>query len=266
MEQLFVNKIIQFGQNAGGEVLSGILLVILYIIILFLWKYYSKEGLYLYNILAIIVANIQVLKVTPFWLSPEPVALGTLLFATTFLVSDILTEHYGIEVAHQGIKLSFMAQIIMTILMLITAAYPSPGGITGIAADKTMIDSVQAGLYTLFAPSIRILAASLIAYYISQWVDIKIFKYLKNYTNKKLLWLRVNVSTLLSGLLDNILFSLFAWVIFSPAPVSVQSLIFTYILGTYVARVVVSITSTPIIYLSYKFFPREIKCHSPLNS
>ena len=80
-----------------------------------------------------------------------------------------------------------------------------------------------------------------------------------------MLWFRLNVSTLLSGLLDNILFSVLAWVIFSPTPISIQSLVFTYILGTYVARVVVSITSTPIIYLSYKFFPKEAKCHSPLN-
>lgn len=256
MEHLLLNNLISLAQHNGSEILSAILLVVLYFIILILWKLYAKEGLYLYNILAVVAANIQVLKITPFWLTPEPIALGTLLFSTTFLVSDILTEHYGVEVAKRGIALSFIAQIIMTVFMLITICYPSEGGVDGIV-DGVLIDPIQASLYALFAPSLRILSASLIAYYISQWIDIKIFKFLKDYAKGKMLWFRLNVSSLVSGLVDNILFSYLAWVLFSPNPVSMKSLIFTFILGTYAARVVVSLTSTPIMYLSYKFFPAK---------
>jgi queuosine precursor transporter len=223
--------------------------------ILMLWRFFGKDGIYLYNILAVIVANIQVLKVAPSILTGEPLALGTLVFATTFLTSDIITEHYGTNVAKRGIKLSFFAQIIVTVLMLFTLAYPSPGGVTGFDNNRSLIDLVQASLYTLFTPSLRILTASLTAYYISQWVDIKIFKALKDYTGEKLLWLRYIGSTLISGLIDNIIFSLLAWVILSPDPVSFKTLFFTYILGTYLARIIVSLTSTPIIYMTYRFLP-----------
>ncbi len=263
METL-ISDFISLGQAAGSEVLSVCFLMILYIAILFLLKFFSKEGLYLYNILAVIIANIQVLKLTSFWLISEPVALGTLLFATTFLATDILNEHFGIEAAKEGIKLSFAAQIIMTILMTVTISYPSIGGITGLSNDNRVIDSVQAGLYSLFAPSARILLASLLAYYISQWVDIRIFSYLKRL--KSLLWFRSNLSTLFAGLVDNILFSSLAWVILSPSPVSAKTLFFTYIFGTYIATVIVSITSTPIIYLSYKFLPKTQLCLSHSNT
>ena len=80
---------------------------------------------------------------------------------------------------------------------------------------------------------------------------------MKNISNGKLLWLRSVVSTMISGLMDNFIFSLLAWVILSPQPVSFQTLIIAYVFATYVARVVVSITSTPIIYLTYKFAPNK---------
>ncbi len=248
METLIVDRFIEFGNAAGGELLSGLLLIVCYFLILFLWRFYSIHGLYLYNIFAVVVANIQVLKTTQFFLTSEPIALGTLLFATTFLVSDIITEHHGLVPARRGIVLSFLAQVLMTIFMAFTLAYPYN-------ANDAEATTVQLALYTLFAPSLRLLIASLSAYCISQWIDIKIFKALKDYTHKKFLWLRINVSTLIAGFMDNIIFSVLAWVLLSSNPVSFSVLIFTYILGTYMARVVVSITSTPIIYLTYKFYP-----------
>lgn len=256
MEKIFIDKFIEIGASVGGECLSAGLLAICYISILMLWRYFSTSGLYLYNIVAVIAANIQVFKTTPFFFSPEPVALGTLLFATTFLVSDILTEHKGLKVAQTGITLSFLAQIIMSVLMIITLAYPMEG-----ASDSEFsqhhVKAVQLSMYTLFAPSLRILLASLVSYLISQWVGIVIFKKLKTFTHNKLLWLRINASTLISGFIDNVLFSLLAWVVLSSHPVSLSTLIFTYILGTYVARVVVSVTSTPVIYLTHKFYPKK---------
>jgi len=57
-------------------------------ILLFL-KLFGYVGLYVYSALAVIIGNIQVLKTVDFFYSPEPVALGTVLFASTFLCTDI---------------------------------------------------------------------------------------------------------------------------------------------------------------------------------
>ncbi len=219
---------------------------------LLLWAMWRENGLYLYNILAIVAGNIQVLKVTPFVFSPEPVALGTLLFATSFTASDILTEHHGPKAAKLGVKLSFAAQFIMTIYMAVTLVYQNPiGDFKGVDDSGNVAYPVQYALYTIFVPSVRILVASLIAYYISQFIDINVFKYIRTATHNRYLWLRTNVSTMASGLIDNIIFSSLAWVILSPDPVSMESLIFTFILGTYGSRVIISITSTPVLYMTY---------------
>lgn len=196
--------------------------------------------------MATITANIQVLKVAEFGFSPEPVALGTVIFATVFLVSDIITEHYGKKAAQQGVWLSFAMQIFMTIFMLLTIGHhPLPG------------DVAHTAIETLFLPSPRLLIASLTAFAISQFFEIQIFYRFQIATAGKMLWLRANVSSIMAALLDNVIFSTIAWVILAPNPVTLKSLMFTYILGTYLARVIVSLMSTPIIYLSYKCLPKN---------
>lgn len=250
MDSTVIRCLAEISHFSSSEFLSAVMLLMCYMVMLMLWRTWREDGLYLYNVLAIVIGNIQVLKLTPSVFSPEPVALGTLIFATSFTASDILTEHKGVDAATKSIKLSFAAQIIFISMMVLTILFPTEGDFKGEAAGA-VVNPIQNAMFILFAPSVRILMASLISYYISQMVDIHLFKYLKDRNKRKLLWFRVNVSTMISGLLDNIIFSTLAWVILSPDPVGFSSLLFTYILGTYGARIVISLTSTPVIYLSY---------------
>ena len=233
----------------GSEWLSAFMLILCYATMLFLWRIWQVKGIYLYNILAVIIANIQVLKMTSFSGISEPVALGTILFATTFTASDILTEHVSGDEAKQCVKICFVAQLIMTIFMLLTVVFPTQGDIMG-HESGTIINPVQYAMFILFAPSVRITIASLISYYISQMVDIYVFKFVSNLTKQKMVWLRFNVASFVSGLVDNIIFSTLAWVVLAPNPVSFKTLVITYIFGTYFARIAVSILSTPAMYLA----------------
>jgi len=67
-------------------------------ILLFL-KLFGETGMYIYTVIAVIGANIQVLKIVNFPFFSNPIALGTILFASTFLTTDILTEYYGVKFA-----------------------------------------------------------------------------------------------------------------------------------------------------------------------
>jgi uncharacterized integral membrane protein (TIGR00697 family) len=259
MDNSLIIPIVEFMKTLPAEVLALFTFVSCAVSILVLFRVFGAAGLYLYNAVIILVANIQVLKMTTFWFSPEPVALGTVSFATTYLVSDILTEHYGPTVARRGVWLSFAGHILMTFLMIVTLGYTVPAG-----------DKIQDAMVALFTPSFRIFIAGLLAYAISQLLDISMFDWVGRLTHRRWLWLRTNVSTLLSGLLDNVLFSVFAWVILSPTPISMYSLIFTYILGTYFSRALVALLSTPVIYLSClclpKAFQTELReCESELK-
>ena len=244
MDTSFIIPVIDFLQSLSTESLAFLSLLGCVATILLFFRLFGIAGLYMYNAVIVIVANVQVLKTSTFFFSPEPVALGTVTFATTYLVSDILTEHYGKDVARKGVWLSFAGHILMTSLMVITLGFVSPEG-----------DKAHGAMMSLFTPSPRILIAGLLAYVLSQFMDIYVFEWISQRTNRRWLWLRTNVATLLSGLVDNTIFSVLAWVILSPEPIGFYSLIFTYILGTYIARGMVAVMSTPIMYLSYWCLP-----------
>jgi uncharacterized integral membrane protein (TIGR00697 family) len=244
-------------QKFSPEFLSFLTFLVCAVSILAFLRWFGAVGLYAYNALAVVAANIQVLKMAEFSLCAEPVALGTVVFATTFLVSDILTEHYGPAVARQALWLSFLTQILVSVWMILTLGHTS--------ADYSKLDpnlsatlaANEQGMMQLFAPSLRILTASLIAYFISQQCDIWLFQKIRHLSQGRFVWLRQNVATALSGLLDNFVFALIAWVILSPTPISFSLLISSFVFASYVLRGIVNIAATPVMYLSYRFLPKK---------
>ena len=94
-----------------------IMLLFCFSSILIFLKLFGYAGLYVYSALAVIIGNIQVLKTVDFFYSPEPVALGTALFASTFLCTDILSEHFGKDKAKKNVLIGFAVFLFMTIIM-----------------------------------------------------------------------------------------------------------------------------------------------------
>ena len=254
-------NIINLISNQNTEVVWLIMLILCFLSILVFLRLFGYVGLYVYSAIAIIAANIQVLKqanfnffssinekIIPFY-EPSPIALGTILFASTFLCTDILSEYYGKEKARKNVLIGFCSFFLMTILMLVTIGIQP--------AEDEWVSMVQESLAILFTPMTSIFVASMIAYLISQYFDIWFFGYLKTVSSSKLLWLRNNFSTAVSSLIDNTIFSLFAWIILNPNPFPLSDVIMTFILGVYLLRVFIAILDTPFIYLAKYFIPKE---------
>ena len=222
-----------------------IMLFFCFFSILVFLKLFGYVGLYIYSALAVIAGNIQVLKTVDFFYSPEPVALGTILFASTFLCTDILSEHYGKEKAKKNVLIGFVSFLFMTILMLITIGF-----------SPSANDWAQDNLANIFTPMSRFFVASMIAYLLSQYFDVWIYDKIKRITSNQFLWLRNNVSTILSSLVDNTVFSILAWIILNPNPESFYNVIMIYIFGTYILRVLIALIDTPFIYLSKLFISK----------
>ena len=254
-------NIINLISNQNTEVVWFIMLILCFLSILVFLRLFGYVGLYVYSAIAIIAANIQVLKqanfnffssinekIIPFY-EPSPIALGTILFASTFLCTDILSEYYGKEKARKNVLIGFCSFFLMTILMLVTIGIQP--------AEDEWVSMVQESLAILFTPMTSIFVASMIAYLISQYFDIWFFSYLKTVSSNKLLWLRNNVSTAVSSLIDNTIFSIFAWIILNPNPFPLSDVVKTFILGVYLLRVFIAILDTPFIYLAKYFIPEE---------
>ena len=234
-----------FLNNLSTEIVWFILLFFCFFSILIFLKIFGYIGLYIYSAVAVIVANIQVLKIVDFFYSPEPVALGTILFASIFLCTDILSEYFDKEKAKQNVLIGFFAFLFMTILMLLTLGF-----------KPAESDWVQESLSNIFTPMTRFFIASMVAYFISQYFDVWLYNWIKKITYNKNLWIRNNLSTIISSLVDNTVFSIFAWIILNPNPETFYNVLMIYIFGTYLLRIFIALIDTPFLYLA-RFFIKK---------
>ncbi|MBY0501410.1 MAG: queuosine precursor transporter [Alphaproteobacteria bacterium] len=227
-------------QQQPSEVLTLALLLSCGTIILLMMRLYGEIGLVVYNVLALIVANLQVQKATMFRFFDEPVALGTVVFSSIFIVSGILTEYYGKAQAHKTVWLSFTAMVLMTLFMLLTIGFKPASG----------FHEAHQAMCTLFIPAPALIVASLMAYVVGQFNDIWIFATLSRLTAGRLLWLRTFIATLVGAFIDSFVFSVLAWMVFAPHPLPWRTVFFTYILGAFVVRIFVALVGIPFLYLA----------------
>ncbi len=248
-----INIFIQWLQGYPSEVASLLMFLVCVLAILgACW--YGYGALCAYNALAIVIANIQVLRLGSYLSTPEPIALGTVLFATTYLVSDIITEHYGATAARRTILISFMAQLVVSLWMLLCLAHQ--GIHSNTTANAGIIEQqgqIFKSMWLVFIPSVRFFVASLVSYVATQLIDISLYQWIRQKSNDRYLWLRQNVSMFVSGFLDNLIFSVLAWIVLSPNPLTFNTVIVSYVLAGCIVRIIVNIMGTPVLYWSYRF-------------
>tara|TARA_Y100001970_G_scaffold294071_1_gene446514 strand:- start:30980 stop:31795 length:816 start_codon:yes stop_codon:yes gene_type:complete len=225
--------------------------------ILIFLKIFGEIGIYIYTSIAIIAANIQILKLVKFSFFIEPIALGTILFSTTFVCTDILVEHYGIKKARKNIYIGFSSFLLMNFFMLFTLGF-TPLDFDTYSQEYLWAIDNHNYLLNIFLPLPIFFAASMISYLISQFFDVWFYNFILRITNKKYLWFRNNLSTIISSLIDNFIFSILAWIIFNPEPLDFFVVLFTYVLGTYILRVFIAIIDTPFLYIARFIVPKNL--------
>ena len=199
-------------------------------------RLFGKYGVMMWIPVATIIANITTAKSATIF--GFDTALGTVMFASTFLATDILSECYSEKDAKTGVWLGLSAVLIFVISTQIALLYkPSP------------IDYANDSMVTLFALNLRISASSIVMYFVANMADIYLFKKIKEKTNGKHLWLRNNAATIVCNCLENFFFMFFAFVgIYSMSEILIIAL------STSVIEAVVGLLDTPFLY-----FARRIK-------
>ena len=121
-----------------NEFLWLITLILSFLSIIFCFKYLGKNGLFLWIVVATIVSNIQTVKtINLFGLETS---LGTILYGSTFLATDILNYKYGLKESRKTIIYGFLAMIIMTIFMVICLLYKPSINDFELAGNQTGYD------------------------------------------------------------------------------------------------------------------------------
>ena len=209
--------------------------------VLVIYRLFGRSGLFVFTAFATLLANIQVCKtVTIFGLSTTA---GNVLYASTFLVTDILSEKYGKKEAGKAVKYGLAVTLLWVIGTQLTLLFiPNEN------------DYIHPRLQVVFGLVPRIAFASLAGYVISQSLDVFLYHFIWSRTGgtKSGLWIRNNGSTLTSQAVDTLIFTFLAFWGVYPTPV------FLSILGTtYLFKAVVALLDTPFIYLARKLKPLE---------
>lgn len=250
-----LNDLISGLQGLPADWLLAVEMLVCFSMVVAMVRLFGEAGLYAFIVVGVIGANVQLLKAVKFALFPDPVALGTVLFASTYLCTDILTEFYGRAAARRGVMIGFASYLAWTAMMILTVGYaPLTPGQAG--PDMAWALGYHDALAMLFTPAPVFFLAGMTSYLVSQFVDIWAFLLIRRVTGGRFLWLRANGSTMVSGLVDNAVFSLLAWVVLAEHPIGWGPLVFTYILGTYLLRAALAVCETPFMYLARAAVPR----------
>ena len=222
-----------------NELLLIATLLIEYTAVVLAHRFYGKIGLYSWIAIATVLANIEVLiLVEAFGIE---MTLGNVLFASTFLATDCLSVFYGKDEAKTGVTIGIVAAVAFAVISISWIAYiPTENSI---AADA---------IHQLFAFTPRVVAASIIVYAIVQRLDValyhRIWQLTANDRNpQRMLWLRNNGATIISQVINAILYNVLAfWGIYG------ASTLIAITVSNIVIYLVTSLADTPFIYLARK--------------
>lgn len=219
-------------------------LILLFGGVLLFYYLFGTTGLYCWTVFATIAANIEVLiLVNAFGMEQT---LGNVMFASTFLVTDILSEVAGKKEANKAVRLGIFSSLFFILVSQLWLQF-----------TPAETDFIMPHIQAVFSNTPRLMLASVLVYAICQQFDVWAYHKWWAFTTKKcgdsqrFLWVRNNGSTLISQFLNTLLFTLGAfWGVHdTPTLISI-------IASSYVIFVCTSLLDTPFIYLARKIKPR----------
>jgi len=202
-------------------------------------KIYQREDVAIaFYILFITMSQIIAAKIGDFSIGnfeiTAPVAV--LIFPFTFQITDMVNENFGQKKTHRMIFIAFVTQILMTMFIWFSIEIP------GAAFWGNGADEAQDYWLEFFGSTIRITAASWIAFLITENLDAVIFARFKKFTEDKHLWFRNVFSDIPTLALDSIIFVSIAFGGLFP--------IWSLIWGQILTKWFFGVIDTPFMYLS----------------
>ena len=204
-----------------------------------LYRFFGKYGLYTAVVLGIVLGNLQGGKVSEleFFGHTFTVSMGAILYSGIYFATDVLNEKFGRAEANRAVMLGFVANVAVMITLVLSVQF-KPSNITGSALE------VHKAISTLAIYSPAFVIGSLTAYLISQTFDVWLFHKIRSYTGESKLWLRNNLSTITSQLLDTMIYQ-FTWIIATGMEWKVAFLLAA---TKYVFKVLMALVDTVFIY------------------
>ena len=178
---------------------------------------------------------------------------GIITYPITFLVTDIVSEVYGRKRANFMVILGFFASISSLIFILIARVLPGSDVWVDGNSYFSSINEMNLAFESVFSAPTILIFASMTAYLIAQFIDIRLFHFFKKITKEKYLWFRNNGSTAISQLIDTIIVN-FIFLNFGLG-LSID-IIVKVIISAYIFKILFAIIDTPFVYLGVNYLKK----------
>ena len=193
----------------------------------------KRDFLFALFIASMVIVNVLGTKITTIF--GVRVSVGIFFMPLLFLITDIVGEVYGRKEATLFVNYGTIMLVFLFLMMNLCIA---------VKPNETW--TMQAEYKAIFGSSLRMTLASLISFVVAQHLDVFLFDFWKKVTKGKHLWIRNNVSTITSQLLDTILFDFIAfWHI---NETYTAGFLFTIILPYWLFKVAFALLDTPFCY------------------
>ncbi len=203
------------------------------------------------------------------------VAVGVLPYPITFLCTDIISEIYGRKRANMVVWVGLILNLWVLVVLWFGGFLEAPSTLLPSGSlPLEVVDGKAVAPHGYVFYEIRTLTfgatiASMIAYISAQFIDVHIFHFLKKKTSGKRLWLRNNVSTLISQMVDSIAVILithfYAHALPIDSPDNLWSVLWMFILSSYLFKFFFALFDTIPIYISVRFLRKFLKIEDELS-
>ncbi|OAB48324.1 queuosine precursor transporter [Paenibacillus antarcticus] len=201
------------------------------------YRLFGKKGLYAWIGVATVIANIQVTKTIDMF--GIVMTLGNTMYVSLYMTSDLLNERYGKEEARKAVWFGFFTLLMTTVIMQMALFFTPAEG-----------DFAQEPLEMIFGLMPRLALGSLTAYFVSQFLDVRLYSWIRKfYPKPEHFWIRNNGSTMISSFVDTLIFCLIAFSIPNYGWNVWLEILFT----TYIIKFVLTAVGTPFLYKARTF-------------
>jgi len=191
-------------------------------------------GIFITNAIVAELIGGKLIQIGPFVMS-----IGIIPWPVVFLTTDLINEYYG----KSGVKrLSLItASLIAYAFVVLFFAMVVPA-----AKEISTVSDEQ--FIAVFGQSMWIIVASIIAFLLSQLIDVSIFWMLRDKTGGKMIWLRSTGSTVISQLIDTfVVLGIAFWL---PGKMTTATFINAALTG-YTFKLIIAVVLTPVIYVGH---------------
>ena len=192
----------------------------------------------------------------PFNPTAHALTTGIITYPLTFLLTDVVSEIWGLKKANAMVLIGFLMSFVMLIFVQIALYLPAHP--YWVAPDNPFgfetVNEYQNAFNSVFSVNGKLLFGSMLAYMVAQLLDVRLYHMWRRITKGKYLWIRNNGSTSISQLVDtfivnSILFYWgFGWEFWQG--ISVMLTIYFY-------KLILAVLDTPLIYLSVAMIKKK---------